>query len=105
MFGRSRQPQTHEDSLRPLVEDLMLRLANLEAKVNSMRTEWEDVRDQVRRSYQRLEKAAQRAEKAKAEQDGDQRAFNLPGTAEGHPSRGYMAVMDRIRRQQNRNKD
>jgi len=40
------------------------KLARLEAAVSRIETEWGDTKDQVRRSYQRLEKAAQRAEAA-----------------------------------------
>jgi len=44
------------------VDELFKRVERLVAIVSRIETEWGDTKDQVRRSYQRLEKAGQRAE-------------------------------------------
>lgn len=53
-FERTKRLQTDLDALWSRIERLTASFERLE-------TEWLDVRDQVRRSYQRLEKAGQRA--------------------------------------------
>lgn len=62
-----RPPQTPSDDLRQhrATLDLIEQVAALRGQVNAMASEWDDVKDQVRRSYQRIEKAAERLEKAK----------------------------------------
>jgi len=55
--GASRLDRTELDRLIGLVSQLT-------ADVSRIETEWRDTKDQVRRSYQRLEKAAQRLDKA-----------------------------------------
>jgi len=61
-FRRSETPpnasQRHEATLG-LIEDL----AALRAKVNGLVVEWEDVKTTVQKSYQRVERANQRAER------------------------------------------
>lgn len=64
VFDRARRDRTELDELHG-------RLARLQADVSRIETEWADTKDQVRRSYQRLEKAAQRAEKAQTPCDED----------------------------------
>lgn len=54
-FDRFRRIRTDLDELYRAQE-------RLRATVERIETEWGDVKDQVRRSYQRLEKAAQRLE-------------------------------------------
>jgi len=53
-FDWRKRLQTRQDELFSRQEELTALFSRLE-------TEWLDVRDQVRRSYQRLEKVAQRA--------------------------------------------
>jgi len=61
-FRRTETPpdtsQRHEVTLG-LIEDL----AALRAKVNGLVVEWEDVKTTVQKSYQRVERANQRAER------------------------------------------
>lgn len=47
---------------RTELDELWARVTALQSDVERLQTSWEDTKDQVRRSYQRLEKAAQRAE-------------------------------------------
>lgn len=44
------------------VLDLIEQVAALRGQVRSIETEWDDVKGQVRKAYQRIEKATQRAE-------------------------------------------
>jgi hypothetical protein len=53
LFERSRESPTE-------VDDLFKRVERLAAVVSRIETEWADTKDQVRRSYQRLEKAGQK---------------------------------------------
>ncbi len=55
-WDASRRLRSRQDELFTAIEELRASFSRLE-------TEWADTRDQVRRSYQRLEKAAQRAER------------------------------------------
>lgn len=77
MFGLFRRSQTPQDGLRPLVEDVLLRLANCEGQLSAMRTEWQDTKDQVRRSYQRMEKASERLQ---ARQEVSAETETAPGS-------------------------
>lgn len=43
--------------------DLIEQVAAVRGRLNAMGTEWEDVKAQVKKSYQRMEKANERAEK------------------------------------------
>ena len=58
--------------LKRRVDDLETALLRVTATLEGLATEWQDTKDQVRRSYQRLEKAAQRAENAKTPCDEPQ---------------------------------
>lgn len=49
--------------LRNDVDELFSRIERLKGQLERLETEWGDTKDQLRRSYQRLEKAAQRHEK------------------------------------------
>lgn len=44
-----------------LPADVMVRVEHLAATVSRIETEWEDTKDQVRKSYKRIERANQRA--------------------------------------------
>ena len=75
-FRRSETPpnatQRHEATLG-LIEDL----AALRAKVNGLVVEWEDVKTTVQKSYQRVERANQRAERRLGDgPEGDGAASN-----------------------------
>lgn len=54
-FDRIKQLETQVDKLYSMNR-------RLEGDMGTLETQWLDMRDQLRRSYQRLEKAAQRAE-------------------------------------------
>lgn len=54
VFNRTRHDRTELDELHGHV-------ARIRADISRIETEWADTKDQVRRSYQRLERAAQRA--------------------------------------------
>ena len=51
-----------ERHVKTALDDLLKRQAVLDAEITRIALEWEDVKHQVRRSYQRLEKANERAE-------------------------------------------
>lgn len=95
MFGRDgkKQAQTAHDSLLKLVETLAVRVAAVEGQVGALATEWADTRDQLRRSYQRLEKAAQRAEAAS--EPSPPTAPAPPGDQGAH---GFARKLQQIRR-------
>ncbi len=71
MFWFFRRPETPPDASErhQAILDLIEQLATLRGRVSSMETEWLDVKDQVRKSYQRIEKAAERLEKATKKPD------------------------------------
>lgn len=58
--------QRHEVTLG-LIEDL----TQLRGKVNALEVEWGDVKETVKKSYQRVERANQRAERRLEEPDGE----------------------------------
>ncbi len=61
-FDTSRRLRSRQDELFTAMEELRAQFSRIE-------TEWADTRDQVRRSYQRLEKAAQRFERGSKQVD------------------------------------
>ncbi len=68
-FERSRRPESD-------VDELFKRLERLVAVVSRIETEWGDTKDQIRRSYQRLEKAGQKAASVLAPPPIDQQAID-----------------------------
>jgi len=60
-----RPPQTPPDGPGPhtVTLDLIEQVAALRGQVRAMETEWDDIRDQIKKGYQRIEKANQRAER------------------------------------------
>lgn len=62
-----------------LTGEILDELKYLRGRVESLESSWADTRDQIRRSYQRLEKAAERAAKAQEEDCGcDDQAQEIP---------------------------
>jgi len=62
IFRRSETaPDAHER--HSLTLDLIEQVAELRGQVRSMKTEWDDIRVQIKKGYQRMEKANERAEK------------------------------------------
>ncbi len=51
-------PDRHQTTL-----DLIEQVATLRGQVRAMETEWDDIRAQIKKGFQRMEKANQRAEK------------------------------------------
>jgi len=58
MFGKKDAPGQDSTTL----DELIRRVTLLQADVSRIENEWRDLRDQIRRGYQRLEKAHQRLE-------------------------------------------
>jgi septal ring factor EnvC (AmiA/AmiB activator) len=56
-FSRKRRTETTIDEYTRLVKAV----AELQASVSRIETEWADTKDQLRKSYQRVERANQRA--------------------------------------------
>jgi len=73
MIWPFRRPQTPPDSpdRHTLTLDLIEQLAQLRGQVRAMETEWDDVRLQIKKGFQRMEKASQRAER-RADGDGQE---------------------------------
>ena len=65
MIWPFRPPQTPPDTSEPrqTVLDLIEQVAMLRGQVRAMESEWDDIREQIKKGYQRIEKANQRAEK------------------------------------------
>jgi len=61
-FRRSQTPVDAPDR-HQVTLDLIEQVAALRGQVRSMETEWDDIRVQIQKGYQRMEKANQRAEK------------------------------------------
>lgn len=76
LFQRQRRAETDLD----MWERLMRRFAELESRMDRLEVGWKDTRDQVKRSYQRLEKAAQRAESSSREEEPTPPELELPLT-------------------------
>ena len=76
-----RRSQTPSDGLErhKVTLDLIESVADLRGRIRSLEIEWEDIRTQIRKGYQRMEKAADRLDekkdgkKPRVEVDGDLR--------------------------------
>ena len=68
LFRRSQTsqdaPQRHEVTL-----DLIEQVAALRGQVRALESEWDDMRAQIRKGYQRMEKAYERLEQPEAEEE------------------------------------
>ncbi len=64
--------------------DLIEQVAQLRATVRGMETEWDSVRDQIRKGYQRMERSNQRFERRTHVEEGDLDA-EASGPVDGHP--------------------
>ena len=60
-FRRSQTPSDGPDRHR-MTLDLIEEVADLRGKVRSIQVEWDDIRVQIRKGYQRMEKAYDRLE-------------------------------------------
>lgn len=85
--------------LRKDVDELFSRLERLQAQFNTLETTMLDLRDQLNRSYQRLLKTAQRAEKSKTDgSDSPESPRTVPGGGEV-PMDPYSRKLELVRRQ------
>ena len=62
-FRRPETPSDDPDRHR-MTLDLIEEVAELRGRVRSMNVEWDDIRAQIKKGYQRMEKAFERLEKA-----------------------------------------
>lgn len=75
-------------------DELFKRLEQLTAVVSRIETEWADTKDQVRRSYQRLEKAGQKAVSFEPPPPIDQQAIEAARAKLDPFSRKLLAVRE-----------
>ncbi len=79
-----RRPERPQDGPEPAPDptsvtvELIEQVAQLRGQVRALETEWDDIRVQIRKSYQRMEKAYQRLEEAGIE-ESDPVPRELPG--------------------------
>lgn len=66
LFRRSQTPQDSPE-LTARVQDILLQLTELRGRMQSLESQWDDMRSQIRKGYQRMEKAAERRDKGPAE--------------------------------------
>lgn len=95
-MGLFRRDETRPDS-HSTVLDLIEQVAQLRGQVRAMETEWDDMRSQIRKGYQRMERAHQRLEKAK-EGDWDEAEPAVSGPViEGHPGNKFLEKYAKLR--------
>lgn len=82
-FRPSPTPPDYSDRHRSTL-DCIEQVATLRGQVRSMETEWDDIRAQIKKGFQRMEKANQRAE-ARGEDDEQGRG---PVDGDGRGARG-----------------
>ena len=73
--------------------DLIEQVAALRGQVRSMETEWDDIRGQIQKGYQRMEKANQRAERRVGDPDGEVDAHQVVPPLPLHPFAKKLAQM------------
>jgi len=76
-----RRSQTQQDGAErhSVTLDLIEQVAALRGQVRAMETEWDDIREQIKKGYQRIEKANQRASRRLEDEDGGN---SLPDTGD-----------------------
>ena len=83
-FRRSQTPPDEQRGHR-MTLDLIEQVTELRGRLRSIESEWDDIRVQIRKGYQRLEKANERAEAREAPCD-DEVALALPD----HPGNRFL---------------
>ena len=78
-FRRSQTPQDGLDR-HALTLDLIEQVAALRGQVRAMETEWDAIRVQIQKGWQRLEKANQRAERRLDDGEGKDEGNSLTAT-------------------------
>jgi len=81
------RPDRHQVTL-----DLIEQVAALRGQVRAMETEWDDIRVQIQKGYQRIEKANQRAEKRLEEEYGEK----LDPVADEPPTEGLSGFAKKL---------
>lgn len=94
-FRRSETPpnasQRHDVTLG-LIEEL----AVIRGKVNALEVEWGDVKETVKKSYQRVERANQRAERRLDDGDGGDEVPR-PGEPEAETLHGFAKKLQEMK--------
>jgi predicted nucleic acid-binding Zn-ribbon protein len=62
IFRRTETPPDRSER-HDIVLDLVEQVASIRGQVRAMQTEWDDIRVQIKKGYQRIEKANERAER------------------------------------------
>ncbi len=94
-FRRSQTPQNGPDRSQVTL-DLIEQVTALRGQVRSLESEWDDMRTQIQKSYQRMEKANQRAERrlADGEVEGE---VDMPKSPEVLPLHGFAKKLSDVR--------
>lgn len=95
---RKRSEKGRDDAPRQVwteLDALLHRVSALQADVTRLETEWADAKDQLRRSYQRMERASQRlAERQTPPQEGSSEGPQLQSLSDG-----FSRTLSKIREQ------
>lgn len=83
--------RTHDSVL-----DLIEQVAAIRGQIRNLEVEWESVRAQIRKDYQRVEKANERAER-RTTMDGDEEPVTAQGTEEDPPLHGFAAKLQAMK--------
>lgn len=97
MFSLLRRTETLPDASKrhEVTLGLIEQVTELRGRVRAMETEWDDIRLQIKKGFQRMEKANQRAE-ARAEESDDDESPPVP-TNDGPPLQGFAKKLAELR--------
>lgn len=96
LFRRSETPQDGP-SQHAMTLDLIEQVAALRGQVRAMESEWDDIRAQIRKGYQRMEKAYERLEDAGLEEPAQEVVTPLHAADNLHGFAKKMAQRDALR--------
>jgi len=85
-------PERHQTVL-----DLIEQVTALRGQVRALEAEWLDMRDQVKKSYARMERANERAEKRIKKQEDDDLEELAPSHGDQIPLHGFAKKLQDIR--------
>lgn len=85
-------PERHQVTL-----DLIEQVTALRGQVRSLESEWDDIRDQIKKGYQRMEKANQRAEKRLDDGEGEGAAPDARREAPPALLHGFAKKLEQVR--------
>jgi len=100
MIWPFRRPQTPPDESQrhTATLDLIEQVAYMRGQINALEDDWKKVKEQVRKDYQRVEKANQRAER-RLEGFDDADEDQTPPAAKVEPElRGFARKLQEMRR-------